>query len=480
MGGTWLYSGLWPLALVFPGVLLCCLSEQERRTRFITSVAFFTSTWAVAFYWNALHPNKITALSSIVALFCMICFQAGLIAFFSTPRRRIPSKYAPLFGMLGVAIWDWVSLHGPIAMPGTMLGLSVSDSILAKLWAPVVGSFGLTLIVLGFNVAWVAWLGARKKRWWIGLFLPFMLFLPQFWAFSMTESTKSVSIAIVQPGLTPSAWADVSNPAKIDELFLGLDSAKTWYPAAQLLVLPETSLPIAPHDSLKRTVREWSERLQSSILTGAIAVDTDGNYFNAAVFADPAGRATTYAKQKLVPFVESVPLAELLPFGDYFRLESGGVSAYSAGQTAGIVNIDSVNAGLLICFESFFPSDAAHLRSLGAEFLVILTQDGWWQSQTARKQHAAYSRLLAYSIGIPVVQASVDGVTTVWDARGALIASSSSNEREIVYAVIPIWQINTFYARWVDFTAGALLGGLLLLYLTLSILIPQVLRRWYA
>ncbi|MDA1027907.1 MAG: apolipoprotein N-acyltransferase [Bacteroidetes bacterium] len=480
MGTTWLYSGLWPFALVCPGVMLWCLVEQDNRTRFLISVAFFTSSWSVAFYWNALHPNKITALSSIVALFCMICIQAGLITFFSSPRRGIPSKYAPLFGMLGVAIWDWLSLHGPIAMPGTMLGLSVSDSMLAKLWAPLTGSFGLTLLVLGFNAAWVAWLGARKNRWWIGLLLPSLLFLPQFLAFSKTTSTKSLSVAVVQPGMTPSAWADVTNPAKSDHLFLALDSAKTLYPAAQFIVLPETSLPIAPGDSLKQTVKGWSERLQSSILTGAIAVDTDGNYFNAAVFADTSGQALTYSKQKLVPFVESVPLADLLPFGEYFRLESGGVTAYSAGRAPGIVNIDSVNAGLLICFESFFPSDAFYLRSLGAEFLVILTQDGWWQSQTARKQHAAYSRLLAYSVGIPVVQSSVDGVTAVWDASGVLLASSSSNEREIVFAKIPIEQIDTFYSKWGDFTAGALLASLLLLYLALSILFPYVLKRWYA
>ncbi len=469
LGTAWLSWGLWPLALVCPGILILCLLEQDKRTRFLVSVVFFTSAWAIAFHWNALHPNTITALSSIIALFSMICIQAGLMTFFSSPRRGFTPFITAISAFLGIAIWDWFSLNGPLAMPGTMLGLSISDSFLARMWSPFIGSYGLTLLVLGLNGAWVAVLRSQRKRTLAALILLALSFLPVLFPPQLSAISRMFPVALVQPGMSPSQWADVSSVTKASGLYEALGRAKGMFVDTQLLILPETSLPIGSSTTQEHVVRRWADSLGVSVLTGAIVLDSSGTFFNAAVSVDFGGLAYESHKRRLVPFVESVPLANYLPFSSTFRLDSGGVSAYGAGKDPSIVQLSGLKVGVLICFESFFPSDAAELRSLGADMLVVLTQDGWWQSQTARNQHAAYTRLVAFSSGLPTIQSSVDGISAIWDATGNRIAGSTGNGAQIVFAHIPIQRAHTLFSKTGNFPSNLLLGGLLLLYLMFAL-----------
>jgi len=133
-GLSWPPVGIWIFAFTMPAVLFLAISSQDLRTRFILVVAFFSAAWSVAFHWNAMHPVGATAFSSVIALFAMICIQAAFVSLLSSSKLigalfSIPA----LWGMLGVALFDWLMMHGPLAMPGTMLGLSVSDSVIADM-----------------------------------------------------------------------------------------------------------------------------------------------------------------------------------------------------------------------------------------------------------------------------------------------------------------------------------------------------------
>ena len=464
-GVSWPGIGFWPFALLCPGILLLCLVNLDKQICFLSSAVFFTSAWTVAFHWNALHPNTVTALSSVVALLTMISIQSGLIALFSSPVRKISPLTAALCGVLGIAVWDWIMLHGPLAMPGTMLGLSVSDSILADEWVPLVGSYGLTLIVLAFNLGWVIALRSVKHRSWGLALLVVLALFPLSWSPELSAPSEVISITAIQPGMSPTEWAEVTSTTKESTLFAMLDSAKTAFAQTQLFVLPETSLPISSSLDIQGIVKNWSDSLGASVISGAIVFDSIGTFYNSAVASSGSGQFSEYHKRRLVPFVETVPLARFLPFSEKFRLESGGVSSYGAGTEWALLNLGQFKVGLLICFESFFPSDAAYLRSIGANLLVVITQDGWWQSETARLQHEAYTRLLALAAGLPVVQSSVDGVSAIWNANGTLMAKGQTNGYEMIHADLSLQSLTTQYSKTGDYPSNVLLSILLMVYL---------------
>jgi len=395
----------------------------------------------------------------------MICLQATLIAVLSSKHGRMSAASCAITGLLGIALWDGLMFYGPLAMPGTMLGLSVSESFLADGWVPLIGSFGLTLVVLAINGIWV-FTFMNRQRWSSGITaLLAVTLLPLAVNPSNEASSGQLSITTIQPGSSPDDWADVTSTTKAATLFNLLESAQNSFPNTDVFVLPETALPISSDGQSLALLQQWADSLKVNLVSGAIVESSSDQFYNAAVAADSSGASVLYKKRRLVPFVESVPMVNLLPFADSFRLDSGGVSSYQKGNGWNMAKVQGANMGLLICFESFFPQDGHKLRKLGAQVLLVLTQDGWWQSQTARRQHEAYTRLMALSSGLPVVQASVDGISASWDGSGQLINRSSSNGLEMVHSNIALVKRSTLYSKAGETPSILLLSFLLILYL---------------
>ena len=499
-GLSWPPIGLWVFALMAPGVLFLCLKDADTSTRFLCSTIFFTLAWSVAFHWNALHPVPTTAFSSVIALFTMICLQSALITIFSTARKNstpwISSSSSSssssgkngmksgahfLWGALGIAMWDWIMMFGPMPMPGTMLGLSVSNSMLADGWAPLLGTYALTLIVLFVNVGWVVALQQKAYRRWAVLVILAVIFVPLLFAPKTIKPESSIQITSIQPGATPNEWADVNDQSKIETFGVLIAAALLDFPETEMVILPETALPVSNSDTLINVLQKWASDFEVNIMAGGIEVDNQGQFYN--VFAgagagasagrgagsnagaDTGPEAFLYQKRRLIPFVESVPFGDKLPFNDRFLLESGGVSSYESGNELVPYIYAGLNLGVLICFESFFPSDARKLKKMGAEILIVPTQDGWWGSQTARAQHASYSRMIALAVGMSVVQSSVDGMTVMWDETGRVLAESEGNGLEYVNATFNLATRCTVYSFSGDYPSNVFLAILLIVYL---------------
>jgi len=449
--------------MIAPGLVAVCLTGLSARERFLGSMLFFTIAWSIAFPWNAFHPVPATALSSVVALFCMITLLSALSIGLSMLEKKNRILPTAVLYFSGIYIWDFLMMKGPMAMPGTMLGLSVSDSIVATIWAPIVGSVGLTALVLVFNFAWIAALAPAahkmQKRIGIVLYSTCAIFLPMGLLPNFEVGESRLNVVVIQPGSSPEEWAKVDDPGKIDSLTALLREAKAEFPEATLFILPETALPILDPTALASTMALWSDSLQANVLTGGILKEKSAFYNIAALGHSELKQDTTstqptppwtYRKRRLIPFVESVPFGELLPFSDQFLLSSGGVSAYEAGTELGITSVAEVKIGVMICFESFFPSDAIGLRNAGSDVLVVLTQDGWWRSSQAKQQHEHYTRLLALSSGVPIIQASVDGISAIWDGKGNKIGRTDTFGRTFLHASVPMHTRSTPYQKLGD------------------------------
>jgi apolipoprotein N-acyltransferase len=155
----------------------------------------------------------------------------------------------------------------------------------------------------------------------------------------------------------------------------------------------------------------------------------DNDDFNAAFLFDPDGNCSAiYHKQKLVIFGEYVPLARWLPFTKYLTPITGG---YKAGNVPVQFQVEGresrvegearwIKTSPLICFEDMFPQTARASVQGGTDFLVNLTNDGWFGDSAEQWQHMAGAVFRAVENGVPLVRCCNNGVTCWIDSHGAL------------------------------------------------------------
>ena len=112
-----------------------------------------------------------------------------------------------------------------------------------------------------------------------------------------------------------------------------------------------------------------------------MAVGADGQtreFYNSSFLIGPDGRlANGYRKRNLVIFGEYVPLARWLPFMKFFTPIPGG---FTPGKRAASFELGDlkVKTSPLICFEDVFPQLARDCAEEDTDFLVNMTNDGWF------------------------------------------------------------------------------------------------------
>src|SRR4051794_37485103 len=103
--------------------------------------------------------------------------------------------------------------------------------------------------------------------------------------------------------------------------------------------------------------------------------------YNSGIFIVPRrGYVGRYDKVHRVPFGEFVPFADRLPFLSHLTPNAGeyGVCA-GEGFPRFEVPATGDTFGVLICYEDSVPAIArAYVSSDPADFLVNISNDGWW------------------------------------------------------------------------------------------------------
>jgi apolipoprotein N-acyltransferase len=144
----------------------------------------------------------------------------------------------------------------------------------------------------------------------------------------------------------------------------------------------------------------------------------DFDVFNAAFLFNPEGRcAAVYHKQKLVIFGEYIPLVRWLPFIKWFTPITG---SFASGTNVVPFEMNRVKTSTLICFEDVFPELARKYAQDDTDFLVNLTNDGWFGEGAAQWQQAAAAVFRAVENGVPLVRSANNGLTCWVDANGRL------------------------------------------------------------
>ncbi|MFH1092258.1 MAG: apolipoprotein N-acyltransferase [Pseudomonadota bacterium] len=429
---------LWPL--IFVGLAPLVLVSRGKGLRFAFSCGYVTGLthMAILIYWvvsTLTGYGHMSLIEAFLVFLLLIGYLAVYPAFFALGLALAEQRLKLEAGRVGWALTGAALYTGLEYFKGFFLtgfpweppGAALSPSLLLVQLADVVGTGGLTFIVVLVNLFLAAAVIRVKKLGFLGLIPPaaaavviigLMAGYGHFRLSSVRELmilSAQRKVAVIQGSIPQDIKWDaehrISTMLTYRDLTLKAAAEKPW-----LLVWPETS---APFVFLRdKAATEWLDHLVRqagrALLFGGPAFEEIGDqrhYYNRAyLLDDQAGIRGHYDKMHLVPFGEYVPLQKYLPF--IKKLSAAG-GDYHSGKNSRLLDLDGEKIGVLICFESVFPNLARDYVRRGAEYLAVITNDAWFSRSSAPAQHFSQAVLRAVETRRTVIRAANTGISGI-------------------------------------------------------------------
>ncbi len=492
------------LAWVVPGGLmsLALLSPNAAfRLGYLTGFAgfLFSLSWLLRIPFPAGAIAGWVALSAYMALY-PACW-AWLCSFMLRRWLAQPEGHAGLappdgWAMTGLlnaswvrrCVWAVVVASAWVAMemvegrmfsgfPWLPLGMTQYRIVPLIQVASVTGVYGVSFLVAWFSAGLAMAVGQvvrhpeNRSAWLPDLGLPLVVLLGMIMAgygrAGRPETAgRTVSLALVQPSIPQELiWDENEDEHRFEQMMELSRLALQTHP--QVLVWPEAALPaftegnyiaitnlIAEHHVWMVFGADDSEPRRTA------SGEEKSDYFNAAfLFAPDGSYRASYRKQRLVIFGEYVPMADWLPFLKNLTPIQGSFKSGS-GPVAFRLTRPEAELSVLICFEDVFPHGARLHVTKTTDFLLNLTNNGWFGESSAQWQHAANAVFRAVENGVPLVRCTNNGLTCWIDRVGrmrAIFRDASGNEyaRGFLRVELPLRergeaQGGTFYWRHGD------------------------------
>lgn len=196
-------------------------------------------------------------------------------------------------------------------------------------------------------------------------------------------------------------------------------------------------------ENARRVANHFAAKLGGAALLAGGDWVRDGRFHNAAALYAGTNAVQLYAKQHLVPFGEYIPFDKWIPALQ--KLSPIGVSLWPGVATAFKLEISHVRgAGApepqtvvlspLICYEDTDPTLSRAAARLGAQAIVLITNDSWFSRSSEAEQHAAQAVLRAVETGLPVMRVGNSGVTGVIAGDGRARWLSDGDGKPLVDA----------------------------------------------
>jgi apolipoprotein N-acyltransferase len=462
------YDLWWIFGITFPALLIFIEKAKLYRS-FLLGWLFGFGYFLVALHWigyaffvNAgtdlwMMPFAVGGLAAFLAIYWSLA--AGLTRYLSAKGFE-PFILAPVFFTAAEYLRGHLFSGFAWAAPGLAVDGMGSVSQLAYL----IGMEGMTFLIL----LWAAAVFSLLRG---GRLLPLaaMALLPLSWGWgewrlaqNPTQFSEAVLVRIVQPNLSEDDEWRSKNARPIFNRLLALSAQPTQL-AKQVthIVWPESVVPFLIDES-PTALSEVGQMLGENriLMTGAVRrsePDPKADYFTSVLVIDANAKVIAhYDKSHLVPGGEFLPLAWLLePLG--FRQVVNLPESFKAGK--GPESLAIPGAGLVgaqVCYEATFPQEAVdpHNRP---DWLVNVTNDGWFGQSTGPWQHLAQFRLRVIEQGLAGVRSANTGVSAILDPYGRYVVKSPLDVEAAYDGQLPLSLAPGPYAKFGDFALLALL-----------------------
>lgn len=424
---------LWPLAVLCPAVLMWLWQDASPRESAWLGLLFNAGTFSAGTYWLLLSlplggaPIWLALLLMLGLTGIMALYQAALgycAARWLPPGGALRSLVALPAAWLLVEWWRGWFLSG---FSWLSLGYSQTDTWLAGL-APLAGVYGLSAALLLSAGALVTLVSGTK---WARVSAVAVLLIP--WAagaalrgVSWTHPAGSpVSVAIAQ-GAVPQdeKWLDANREATLD-LYRKLTEQAF---GNALIVWPESATAGTANDlvpyltQIYRDAQAHGSALVMGILRaeGGVSDSDPVLYYNSVLALD--AKVSWYDKHHLVPFAEFFPVPHFVR--SWMRLMSLPYSDFTAGAAyQPPLPAAHLELAATVCYEDAYGSSMLEpLRRGGADALVNVTNDAWFDHTSARHLHFQVARMRALEEGRYLIRATNDGISAIVGPHGEVVA----------------------------------------------------------
>jgi len=192
------------------------------------------------------------------------------------------------------------------------------------------------------------------------------------------------------------------------------------------------------------------------LLFGSPAFETKGgksSLRNRAYLLGPDGQVAGWQdKQQLVPFGEFVPFKHLLFFAKPLVQAVGN---FEPGERPEVLSIPGGRFGTLVCYEVIFPNLVRRFAVAGAELLVNITNDAWYERSAASSQQFASLVFRAVENRRPIARSANTGISGFVDTHGRIISGSELFVRGQYRATLALSNRVTLYTAWGDWLPRA-------------------------
>lgn len=244
-------------------------------------------------------------------------------------------------------------------------------------------------------------------------------------------------------------------------------------PRPDLVLWPENSSDIDPYldDQARQDIEATARAVGAPLLVGAV-LDGPGEYLSNAGLVVTPGQGLEGATDELDrSYVkrQPAPFGEYIPYRGFFRLFSDKVDLvqrdFLPGTGGGVVVMDGVRVGDVICFEVAFDDLVRDSVSAGAQMLVVQTNNATFGYSDEAVQQLAMSRLRAIETGRAVVQISTVGVSSIIAPDGSAPVRTQLFTQEVLHGQVPLRTSQTTATR---------LGPVPEVLLSAGVLVPLV------
>ncbi len=214
-----------------------------------------------------------------------------------------------------------------------------------------------------------------------------------------------------------------------------------------LVILPESAFTF--NISLENVESEMLCRCMSEkdcqVLCGFYLKQQDKKYNSMMIINSDSPRIEVYSKKILVPFGEMLPFEGII--GKPLRSVFDNIGCFSQGDKACTIDTCCGKAGGIICYESLYPLSSRNAVQQGADFLVVLSNDSWFDGSAETYQHHAHSVLRAAENKRYVLRCSATGITSIISPTGKIVARADGEDLQTVYGKAARVPVRSLYSR---------------------------------
>lgn len=494
----WFPAGIFPFLFVAFVPLLIVEDYFFQHRDQLRPRLLFLFTYIAFFTWNILTTWWVKNASfggAALAIFCNALLMSIPFMLHHRVKKRIGTKWRYVLFICFWLSFEFIHSNWELSWSWLTLGNAFADTPDLIQWYEYTGVFGGSLWVLVMNILIYESLkrvAEKAKQVYLrnGIIILTVAVFPILVSYAIKRfetipEQNKISVVAVQPNIDPyNEKFDAPFEGQLQKM-LELASRKVTE-NTDYLIFPETALTeemwennleqsgsvqmlrifLQKYPKLKIVVGASTAKLfqpgEELSVTARKFTGEDGYYdsYNTALQLDNSGRIQVYHKSKLVPGVEQMPFPFIFKHLESIAIDLGGTTGGLGTQEERTVFVSmdhSMRTAPVVCYESVYGEYVSEYVKNGANFISIITNDGWWGDTPGYKQHLKYGRLRAIETRRWIARSANTGISCFISPEGEIQQATQWWTPAVISQEIGLNDKLTFYTRHGDYIARAAL-----------------------